>query len=545
MEVPVLIVGAGPVGLQLALDLGWRGIECLVIDKEEGTPVLHPRAAGISPRTMEFCRRWGITGEVRNAGFPHDFDMSIVYCTSLRGHLIARQEYGTIDNQKPLTFSPENKYRCPQTMFDPVLARAVRRQPTADLRYRHRLETLEDLGDYVVATISDLEKGEQFDVRAQYVIACDGNGSPIAKRLGIAYDGIPTLSYSVNAVIDAPNLTQQHDKGEAERYLFIGPTGTWANMTVIDGRNLWRFTIVGSEAKMDLAKLDVVADIRRAFGTDDIQFELKGIAPWRRSELIACEYRRGRIILAGDAAHTMSPTGGHGMNTGAGDAVDLGWKLEAVLRGWGGDWLLDSYEDERRPVAIRNAAASSTNFRLWVSAEAGDKLLEDGPEGESVRRELGEQLMEALKIEWESWGVQLGYRYDDSPIVVPDGTEPVPDDPSEYIQTARPGSRAPHAWLRDGRSTLDLFGRGFVLLRFDASHDSGALEVAAREVGMPLVVVDIDDPNIRKLYGADLVLVRPDGHTAWRADAMPSEPRLLVDTVRGARAREAAAARAA
>lgn len=540
LEVPVLIVGAGPVGLQLAIDLGWRGIPCLLVEQEDGSPTVHPRAAGISPRTMEFCRRWGITEEVRNAGFPHDFDMSIVYCTSLRGHLIARQEYGTLEQQPPVPFSPENKYRCPQTMFDPVLARAARRYSTVDLRYRHRLQSFVDHGDYVTATVRDLDRDEEMDVRTNYLIACDGSGSPIARKLGIVHDGNPALSYSVNAVLRAPGLSNRHDKGEAERYLFIGPKGTWANMTVIDGRDQWRFTVVGSVAKMDLASLDIENDIRRALGSDDIPFEILAVAPWKRSELIARDYRRGRVILAGDAAHTMSPTGGHGMNTGAGDAVDLGWKLEAVLKGWGGDALLDSYGEERRPVAIRNARASSNNFRLWISADAGETLMEDGPEGDRVRAELGKQLTEALRIEWESWGIQLGYRYDDSPIVVPDGTPAAPDDPSEYVQSARPGARAPHAWLADGRSTLDLFGRSFVLLRFSTEIDVRALRRAAADVGMPIELVDIADEAIRELYGADLVLVRPDGHSAWRADDPPSDPQTLVDVVRGAAPRAAA-----
>jgi hypothetical protein len=403
---------------------------------------------------------------------------------------------------------------------------------------------MEDHGDHVSALVRDLGTGEELRVRADYLIACDGSGSPIARSLGIVHEGNPALSYSVNAVMRAPGLSRRHDKGEAERYLFIGPNGTWSNMTVIDGRDLWRFTIVGSEAKMDLASLDIEGDIRRAFGGDDIPFEILGVAPWRRSELIAREYRRGRIILAGDSAHTMSPTGGHGMNTGAGDAVDLGWKLEAVLKGWGGEALLDSYGDERRPVAVRNARASSNNFRLWISADAGETLMEEGPEGDRVRAELGKQLTDALRIEWESWGIQLGYRYDDSPIVVPDGTPPGPDDPSEYVQTARPGARAPHAWLADGRSTLDLFGRAFVLLRFASDRDAASLAAAAAEVGMPCEIVDIEDEAIRALYGADLVLVRPDGHTAWRGSEAPADARRVIDTVRGAVPR-AAAARAA
>ena len=535
IETPVLIVGAGPVGLQLGLDLNWRGIDCLIIDQVDGTPVLHPRAAGISPRTMEFCRRWGIVDQIRSAGFPHDFALNVVYCTSLVGHLIERQEYPTLGEQAPVPFSPENKYRCPQTMFDPVLARTVRASRHAELRYQHRLESFSQTDDRVAARIVDLRTGTPLTVEAQYMIACDGNGSGIAKTLGIEMTGNPALSYSVNAVLSAPTLAKYHDKGSAERYIFVGPAGTWSNMTVVNGRDQWRFTVIGSEEKMDLRRLDVAAEIRRAFGSDEIPFEILGVVPWRRSELIAGKFRVGRILLAGDAAHTMSPTGGHGMNTGAEDAVDLGWKLDAVLRGWAGNRLLDSYEAERRPVAARNALASSRNFRAWISAEHSGQIMEDSAAGRKTRAEIGKQLKDALRIEWDSWGIQLGYRYEGSPICIPDGTPPDPDDPSEYIQSARPGSRAPHAWLPDGRSTLDLFGRGFVLLRLgDRSIDVAPLAAAAAERRVPFAVIDIASPEIRALYGAPLVLVRPDGHTAWRANAAPAEPDFVIDTIRGA-----------
>ncbi|MBM3347616.1 MAG: 2-polyprenyl-6-methoxyphenol hydroxylase, partial [Betaproteobacteria bacterium] len=354
--VPVLIVGAGPVGLQLALDLSWRGVPCMAVDRTDGKPVLHPRAAAITSRTMEFCRRWGIVDRVKQAGFPLDYQMDIVYCTSLAGHLIDRAEYGTLAEQVAPPFTPENKFRCPQTLFDPILANAVLSYPGAQLRFGHRLESFSQGADKVTAQVVDEASGETFAVESPWMVACDGVGSGIAQTLGIGYQGRANLSYSVNAVIRCPTITKFHDKGEAERYLFLGPEGTWANMTVIDGRDLMRFTLIGSEAKLDLANLDMAAAIRRAMGRDDVPFEVLAVAPWRRSELIADRFRVGRIFLAGDAAHTMSPTGGMGMNTGASDAENLGWKLAAVIQGWGGKGLLDTYETERRPVAVRNAA---------------------------------------------------------------------------------------------------------------------------------------------------------------------------------------------
>jgi len=211
-----------------------------------------------------------------------------------------------------------------------------------------------------------------------------------------------------------------------------------------------------------------------------------------------------------------------GMNTGMQDAVDLGWKLAARLAGWGGEGLLAAYEIERRPVALRNALFSSRNYRAWTGGAPGETLLSPGPDGERLRHSLGEAMREGTRAEWESTGLQIGYRYGDSPLCVPDGATPPPDDESIYLPNACPGARAPHLPLADGRSLLDLFGRGFVLLRFDPAVAADPILAAARERGVPIVLQDLVDPRARGIYGADLVLVRPDGHVAWRADRTPA-----------------------
>jgi hypothetical protein len=274
--------------------------------------------------------------------------------------------------------------------------------------------------------------------------------------------------------------------------------------------------------------------VRRALGRDDVPFEIVRVLPWRRSQFAAGTFRAGRVLLAGDAAHTTSPTGGHGLNTGLGDVGDLGWILDALLRGWGGDGLLDAYDWERRTVAIRNSASSTRNYAAWVQSGGRDQVLADSPLGEQQRQAIGAQMSAMLRQEWHSLGVGMGYRYDDSPIVVPDGTPPTPDDPSEYVPTARPGHRAPHAWLADGRSTIDLFGDAFTLVRFGPdAPDARALVHAAGQVGLPLSVVTIDQPEIARCYERQLVLVRPDGMVAWRGDTLPRDPQWLVDVVRG------------
>jgi 2-polyprenyl-6-methoxyphenol hydroxylase-like FAD-dependent oxidoreductase len=533
VRTPVLIVGAGPIGMMLALDLGWRGHSCMIVEQSTGVP-LHPRAAGIAPRTMEFLRRWGIADEVRNAGFPEDFDFNIVYCTSLDGFKVGLQYYPCMRDRKPPMLSPEPRERCPQIWFDPILAKALRSYPGVDVRRPWRMESFEDRGTEVVTTISDLTNDKRCQVISDYLIACDGVASGIRQTLGTGLEVDRILSYSVNAVLDLPQFQTRHDKGPAERYMFLDKRGTWANMTVIDGRDRWRFTLTGSEQQLDLKRLDLDGAIRAALGPD-VPYKILAIAPWRRRELIVTDFRSGRVLLAGDAAHSMSPTGGFGMNTGAGDAIDLGWKLDAILRRWAGPSLLDSYDIERRPVAIRNTKASTRNYDVWVASdEKYHDILDPGPIGEASRAEIGRSMSEQLREEWESYGVQLGYRYEGSPIIVPDGTPPTSDEPGHYVPTSRPGSRAPHAWLSEGRSIIDLFGHGFVLLRFGGDDlDVASFRDAAETRNVPLTIRDIAAPEIAALYERRLVLVRPDGHVAWRGNGPPDDPLAIIDTVRG------------
>jgi len=530
-QLPVLIVGGGPVGLGMAIELAWQGVDSVLIDESDGS-VPHPRTGLIAVRTMELFRRWGLAQRVRDAGFPPDYELSMVFCTSLNGQLLAKEPYPCMRDTPTPPQTPEKKQRCPQSWMQPVLADAARASERSDVRFRHRLQAFTQDERGVTSQVTNLLTGQTLQWRSQYLLACDGATSSVRAELGIAMPG-RLLSYSVNVLIRAPGLVQQHRMGQAERYLFVGPEGTWGNLTVVDGDSVWRLTVLGSEGKLDLASFDASAWVRRALGRDDIAFEVLSVMPWRRSESLAERWRDRRVLLAGDAVHTTSPTGGMGMNTGMQEVLDLGWKLAATLAGWGGPQLLDSYATERRPVAARNLAFSTRNFNAWRDVPDPRAMLDDTPEGERVRRETGHRLAESTRVEWESLGLQIGHRYDDSPICLADGSPPTPDDDSIYVPTARPGSRAPHAWLADGRSTLDLFGRGFVLLVFRPAADSSALQAACARRSVPLHIEPIADPAVAALYERALVLVRPDGHVAWRGDAVLDAYK-IVDTVRGA-----------
>jgi 2-polyprenyl-6-methoxyphenol hydroxylase-like FAD-dependent oxidoreductase len=530
-KVPVLIIGAGPVGLGLALDLGRRGVPCLVVERTDGV-IEFPRANAINVRTMEFCRRWGIADEVRAVGVPPDYPHTAIYVTSLAGHEIARVERpGHGGGNRPSAFSPERPQRCNQLWFDPVLRRKVETYPHVRLRYGCRFESFEQDADGVVARVTDVASGREERIAARFLVACCGGHSGVRNQLGIRLEGTPLLGTPVHLFFHAKTLWERHDKGKAALIYLMGPQGRWATLVNVDGRDHWSLSVELANHDRKIAPEEARAFIDRAIGTK-VDYEIRSTSYWVRREMVANRYGEGRVFIAGDCAHLNGPEGGYGMNTGMGDAVDLGWKLAAVVQGWGGPKLLASYEAERRPIAERNVNEATKNV-LNHQFDAPE-LLSDSAEGARQRREAGERITRDGARRHGHEGLALGYRYDTSPICWPDGTPPA-DDTSRYVPSTHPGCRAPHAVLPDGRSTLDLFGGGFVLLRLGGNPpDTAPIVAAAAQRRLPLDVQDIGDGAIHTLYERRLVLVRPDGHVAWRGDSAPAEPLAVIDRVRGA-----------
>jgi 2-polyprenyl-6-methoxyphenol hydroxylase-like FAD-dependent oxidoreductase len=534
---PVLIVGGGPVGMALAAELGRQGVRCLLVEQTDGA-IDHPRASALNSRTMEFCRRWGIAARVQQVGTPPDFPHDSLYCTSLTGYPIARiprPSHG--GGAAPLPHTPERPQRCNQLWFNPVLRDHVQGLPSVEFRMRCRFDGYRRDGAAFIAELADLDSGRTELVRADYLVAACGGRSAIPGSIGVAIGDDTILSHSINIFFRVHALWALHDKGKAALNFFIGPDGMWGGMTAQDGREYWRLTLHGTKHYVDPRSVDAHGCLRRLYG-GPFPYELINVVPWARREWVADRFidDGARVFLVGDAAHQNSPTGGFGLNTGMGDAIDLGWKLAAAVQGWAGPHLLRSYEAERRPVALRNVREAATNFERYTLPDT--TLVEDpGPAGASLRKRLGEALVRTQSRMILTDGVALGYRYEASPIVEPDGTDAPPDEPGLYRPTARPGHRAPHFRLADGRSALDLFGTGFVLLRFGAdAPDARPIAEAARTRRVPCALADIGDPMARTLYDCALALVRPDGHVAWRGDRVPADPLALIDRVRGAAA---------
>jgi len=472
---------------------------------------------------------------VKKAGWPETHPGDFVYVTTMVGHEIFRQKFASYAERGDLGYTPEGPRQCPQIFFDPILLRHAASLPSVTLRHRSEVESFEAGLDSVHASATSLDSGDSETISAAYLVGCDGFDGLVRKALNTEYKGSGLLSYSLSIFFRSKALGELHDKGWARFYRLVDASGHWSDLVAIDGRELWRLTLFQLDPDTDANSFDVAVALTRAVGRP-FSYEVLSVLPWKRRELVAKSYGAQRVFIAGDAAHQMSPTGGLGMNTGIGDAVDLGWKLAAMLQAWGGARLLESYEVERKPVATANVLASSDTFQYETSLPVNPAIAEDSPDGEKARLQLAEALKgrRGAGNEWLHESVKLGYRFEGSPVICPE-TEKTTPKSEAFQQLCRSGARAPHAWISEGYSTLDLFGGGFVLLRFGKnSVDANKIVDAAAARRVPLIVQDVNDAKIAELYERELVLVRPDGHVAWRGDVCLDDALALIDQVRGA-----------
>ncbi len=515
----VLIAGAGPVGLTLAIELGLRGIPCVLIDKRDGSVPL-PKMSGVTPRGMEICRRWGIADRVRSAGIPENHPGDIVYFTSLCGPELARWEIPAAGVRNRRGYTPEPPCKCSQLYFDPILAAFARSLPALDVRYDTTLKSFTADGDGVTARLQSMGSCAEQELRCAYLIGCDGPNGVVRPSLGIELEGLGTVANSTNIFLRSRELASLHDKGWAHVYRAIDVTGCWSELIPVNDTDLWRLTVFDDPSGGAHAH-----DMVRRFVGADFAFEILSVLPWERRDHVARGYGEGRVFVAGDAAHECSPTGGLGMHTGIEEALNLGWKIAAMVGGWGGPALLASYAAERRPIAVRNVHLATRSFQSI-------KQIPGYREGDrSWQQTLRENLSRYIVTEH----LRMQYCYEDSPICVADGTEPVVENHLKYTPSARPGTRAPHLWIDDATSILDLFGLGFTLLRLGPDAPEGSdLIAAAQQRGVPIASAHLPSVEAKQLYEADLCLVRPDGHVAWRSTQEPAVPAALIDHVRGA-----------
>jgi len=530
MVVDVLIAGGGPFGLMLAIELGRRGLRTLLVDPKPGT-AFNPQANATQARTMEHFRRLGFAHEIRAQGLPADHPTDIAYFTRFTAHELARlplptaaQATQAIKTMQGSWSAAELPHRVSQKFVEKTLLSQAQACPSNDLRYGWALKHFSQTEAGVQAVVTPVAGGADVTVHAAYLVGADGARSAVRHQLGIAWGGTTGIKRDFMGgkmfavYLRAPDFDKAFTHRKAWMYVTVNAQRR-AFMASVDGGSEFAFHAAVHEGED--ADAWTPADAQRIFNQamgQDIPIEVLSVGTWMAGHaLVANAFQQGRVFIGGDAAHLFTPTGGLGYNTAVEDAVNLGWKLASVVRGLAPARLLDTYAQERMPLAHRNTAYAR-QFADSVGLFAATPELEEASErGARSRQMASEHLNGHVRLEFNIPGVTFGGRYDGSAIVVTDGSTPPPDAANSYQPSACPGGRPPHAWLADGRSLYDTFHSEWTLLRLGPQPlDASAFLAAASRLGMDLKAVSHIADELLALYEAPWVLIRPDQVVAWR-----------------------------
>jgi 2-polyprenyl-6-methoxyphenol hydroxylase-like FAD-dependent oxidoreductase len=541
-ESQVLIVGAGPVGLTLAIDLAWRGIDVTIVEMRARAAPPEPKCNHVAARTMEIFRRLGIAEKVRNAGLPADYPHDISYRTTFTGQELTRiqipcrrDRFTRKDGPDCNWPTPEPPHRINQIFLEPILFDQAAAQPRIDIINRASVDDVVVEDGSASVGLRDLETGAVRRLNCRYLVGCDGARSIVRKAIGAELTGDAVVQRVQSTFIRAPGLIDRQRHARAWGTGVINPRRA-GMVYAIDGRERWLVHNYSKPGELDFDSVDRDACIRTILGVGpDFQYDIISREDWYGRRLIANKFRDRSAFIAGDAAHIWVPYAGYGMNAGIADAMNLSWLIAAHLNGWAPSSILDAYEAERWPITsqVSRFAMSHAEAEIRRRGAIPDEIEEAGTRGELARMEVGRLTYEINVQQYACAGLNFGSYYDRSPIIIYDDAKHPTYTMDSYTPSTVPGCRTPHLWFEDGTSLYDAMGPEFTLLRFDPAIDVAPLREAARSRRVPLNLLDVHRPAAANCYDSGLVLSRPDQHVAWRGDRLPPDALALIDRVRG------------
>ncbi|MFN4362143.1 MAG: FAD-dependent oxidoreductase [Hylemonella sp.] len=547
-DTEVLIAGAGPVGLSMAMDLAGRGIPVTVIEQRHYAEPPPVKCNHVSSRTMEQFRRLGVASQLRAAGLPEDYPNDVVFRTSMTGFELTRipipcRRDRYTATQGPDTWWPtaEPPHRINQIYLEPILLQHAATLPGVTLRNRTQLLDLEQEPDGVRVRLRDLDSGAEYALRTRYLVGCDGGSSTVRKQMGAQLEGTAVIQRVQSTYIRAPGLKALLPGEPAWCYYSVNPRRC-GTVFAIDGQENWLVHNHLNADEPDFDSVDRDASIRHILGVgDDFRYAIVSKEDWVGRRLVANRFRNGNVFIAGDAAHLWVPYAGYGMNAGIADGLNLSWLLAARLQGWAEESILDAYEAERQPITEQVSHFVMNHAQKMIKARRAvpDNIEALDDEGAQSRTLIGQEAYDLNVQQFCCAGLNYGYFYQGSPILADDKESSPGYTMGDFTPSTVPGCRVPHFWLADGRSLYDAFGPVYTLLRLDARVDAGPLLAAAQARGVPVELLDLQgQPGLPEAYRHALVLCRSDQHVVWRGDAVPAEPGELVEMMRGARPRQ-------
>ena len=539
----VLIVGAGPVGLTMAMDLASRGVTVLIAEMRRYAEPPNVKCNHVASRTMEQFRRLGVAQKLRDAGLPADYPNDVVFRTSVTGIELTRipipcrrDRYTETEGPDAWWPTAEPPHRINQIYLEPILLEHAAALPGVTLLNRTQVKAFEQNArdEYgVAATALDLDDGSTRTLRARFMVGCDGGASPVRKQIGAKLEGTAVIQRVQSTYIRAPQLRALIPGKPAWSYYSMNPRRCGTTFA-IDGHETWLVHNHLNAEEPEFDSVDRDTSIREILGVGpDFEYEVISKEDWVGRRLVADRFRNGRVFLAGDAAHLWVPYAGYGMNAGIADAINLSWLLAACVQGWADERILDAYEAERQPITDQVSRFAMDHAQKMIRARRAvpADIEAPGAKGDALRADIGHEAYELNVQQFCCAGLNYGYYYTGSPVIAYDDATPPDYSMGSFTPSTVPGCRAPHFWLADGRSLYDAFGPAYTLLRFDRNVDVSALQRDAAIACMPLTVLDVGPSNVPHVppeYEHALVLCRADQHVMWRGNQIPQESAALV-----------------